>query len=497
MSAGCPSNRLPDPIVTDDEAGVITGSDGCTLPTGFSAPIVSPVDAGDGDSLFATDALPLFELTFTDSQWDEVCENAKVYADYLWKIGEGLGPDRVRHDYAPATLVFQGTTYPSVGARFRGRTTIYALFYDYGDPRPNGLQRCRDRLMARKPSYKISMDEFDQDEEIGDQQSINLIAREGADSGYLREVLAQRVSNQFGVVAPRANHARLCIDGAYEGLFSLVEEADTQRFLNQGYPDAADGGYWKVEVDGNQIWHDSWDDASGWNGDYVPKAGTALDHAGVLRELLEAGSLADEGAPEAVVTAALDGLIDVDQWLREIAVDLALPDYDGMFGNHKNHLLYDHPDRGFVVVPYDRDLSWLDLTHYSGGECPGSILGGHPCWSSETEGPAIAQWLVDHREDRYLELMQEFRDDVFQPSTLLAWIEARAGTMEPWIAADRYYLPDSPACIDEPDTCGYYNPGAWEYNVTVTLPDAITARAEEVQRQLDGVQTCADPCGGR
>ena len=176
---------------------------------------------------------------------------------------------------------------------------------------------------------------------------------------------------------------------------------------------------------------------------------------------------------------------------------MALPDYDGMFGNHKNHLLYDHPDRGFVVVPYDRDLAWLDLPDYAGGACEGNILGGHPCWSSATAGPAVAGWLVDRRQDEYLATMQELMDDEFVPSELLAWIGDRAETMRPWLEADRYYRPDSPACIDEPDTCGYYNPGAWEYNVFTTLTNAINDRAAEVQRQLDGGQACSDPCGGR
>ena len=496
LALGCGDEPSDD----DDSAPssqTIAGSDGCELPEGYEAPFVPPVDEGEGDSLFADDALPLFELSFSDSEWADLCRHAKAYADNLWEIDQGIATDRVRHEYASATLVFQGKEYPDIGARFRGRTTLFALFFDGDDPRPDGLQRCLDRRLGRKPSYKISMDEFSGDDKIGDQQKINLIAREGADQSYLREVLANRVSNRFGVVAPRANHARLCVDGAYEGLFSLVEEADTQRFLNQRYGDAPDGDYWKVEVDGTQVWSDSWDSSGSWSGDYHPAAGTSETDPGALRDLLLVGSAIEDGADDVQVGDSLRLLIDEEQWLKEIAIDMALPDYDGMFGNHKNHLLYDHPDRGFVVVPYDRDLAWLDLPDYAGGACEGNILGGHPCWSSATAGPAVAGWLVDRRQDEYLATMQELMDDEFVPSELLAWIGDRAETMRPWLEADRYYRPDSPACIDEPDTCGYYNPGAWEYNIFTTLTDAINERAAEVQRQPDGGQACSDPCGGR
>ena len=474
----------------------IPGSDGCLLPPDSAVPLVPRVDASDGDALFAPDALPLFELRFSDEAWDQVCEHAKAYADNLWEIAQHLDPPRVTHEYTEATLVFQGVTYGSIGARFRGRTTVYALFFDGEAPRPEGLQACKDRELPRKPSYKISLDQFGEDEEIGDQQTLNLIAREGADGSYLREVLAQRLSNQFGVVAPRANHARLCVDGRYEGLFSLVEEADTRRFLNQRFPEAPGGSYWKVEADGAQIWHNSWDETGGWSGDYHPKAGTSPDHPGVLEELLRAGSLVEDGEPDADVEAALAGLLDEDAWLRSIALDMALPDYDGMYGNHKNHLLYDHPDRGFVVVPYDRDLALVDIPTYEGGQCAGDILGSHPCWASTREGPAVARWLMANREPEYLATVQELLDTAFDPAVINPWLQARAAAMWPWVAADRYYRPDSPACLYDPVHCDFYNLGAWEYEVSPLLTDAVTARAAEVQRQLDGELTCSEPCGG-
>ena len=68
--------------------------------------------------------------------------------------------------------------------------------------------------------------------------------------------------------------------------------------------------------------------------------------------------------------------------------------------------------------------------------------------------------------------------------------------MRPWIAADRYDRPGSPACIDDPEFCGYYSLGAWEYEASPALTDAVTARAAEIRHQLDGGPVCADPCGG-
>jgi spore coat protein CotH len=489
MSLGCP------PDAGDPE--YIPGSTACWMPPGYEGlelPLVGTADE-DADAFFADDALPLFELSFPQDSWAEICENASEYADYMWELAEGLEPADLRHDYAPATLEFQGETYTDVGVRFRGRTTLYALFYDGDQPRPDAMQRCLDRELGRKPSLKISMDEFGNDVDIADQQTFNLVSREGNDSVYLREVLALRMANQFDVVAPRAGHARVCFNGEYEGLFSLVEEADTSRFLRQRFGDIDGGDYWKVETDGEQTWSESWDESGNWRGDYIPKGGTDDSDPGSLKDLLLAGSLIEGGASAGEIEATLDGLVDAEQWLREIAVDMVIPDYDGMFGNHKNHLLYDHPEQGFVVVPYDKDLAFVDLEEYAGGECPGDIMGGHPCWASVREGPAVAQWLLDQNQDEYRDLVQDFVDEVMDPDEVASWLRARAEAMRPWLEADRYYREGSPACIDDPEVCGYYTMDAWEWGVDPYLIEVVQDRADEVQRQLDGGAPCDDPCG--
>ncbi len=474
----------------------IPGSASCLMPEGYEAsdPGMVSTAADDADAFFADDALPLFELWFPDGAWEQLCDNAQAYADYLWEKDQGLDPVRQRHEYAEARMVFQGQRYDPVGVRYRGRTTLYALFYDGEDPRPDALQRCYDRQLADKPSVKISLDEFGLDDAIADQQTFNLIAQEGSDSLYLREVLAQRLVRQFGLVAPRANHGRLCIDGAYEGVYSLVEEADTRRFRRQHWVGADSGGYYKIESDGEQTWHDSWDTTGDWIYDYEPVGDTSTSDPGALEELLRAGSLVEAGAAEAEIEAALEGLVDVDQWLQQIAQDMVIPDYDGMFGNHKNHLLYAHPERGFVVVPYDRDQAFVDLDEYSGGQCRGDIMGGHPCWSSTTAPPMVAGWLVEQHSEDYRAAVREFADEVMVPEEVIAWVQARAAAIRPWLEADRYYRPDSPACIDDPDDCGYYTMEAWEWRVDPYFTGVIEGRWEEVQRQLDGGEPCEEPC---
>ena len=189
----------------------------------------------------------------------------------------------------------------------------------------------------------------------------------------------------------------------------------------------------------------------------------------------------------------LQDLIDVDAWLRNIALDMVIPDYDGMMGNHKNHALYDHPTRGILPIAYDKDLAFVDLGNYRFGLCSGSIWGGNPCWSSRRSPPILAEYLLARYPEPYLARIRELIDGPLAPETLLPWVEERADALRPWVAADRYYQPDGPACDFDPEFCQWYTPGAWEYEI-LSIGFNVEARIEEVERQLNGEFLCSKSC---
>lgn len=464
----------------------------CRLPDGFGLPEVDDVDVLDPDALFAEDALPLFDLRIPQPTWEAMCDNAKEYADWMEARREhDPAPSEFQHASERADLFFQGQVYRDVGVRFRGQSNIYVMFYNrWSRPVAGALDRCKADRMPKKASLRIDLDRFVSGRTLVGQADLNLLGREGSDASYLREFTAQHISAGFGLPAPRIGHARLCRNGRYQGVYTLAEDPDSRAFISRLYPGSDDGGLWEIRGDGDQVWDRDWTENSQWSEVYSPIDGTPEGSPGTIGDLLDLGTSIREGEPK----DDPESLVDVDEWLRNIAVDLVIPDYDGMWGNHKNHLLYEHPDRGLVVLSYDKDLALVGLGSYLYGTCGGSIWDAHPCWSNRQHPPAVAGHLLATRPDAYRAVVEELLAGPFHPDTVLPWLADRAARIRPWVAADRYYQPGGPACDRDPTWCQFYTLGAWDYEATTLLEDDIRSRWGEVRDELDGVFECPQSC---
>ncbi len=325
------------------------------------------------DPLWDPDALPVFRLRFDTADWEDRLEAA--YDPFACE----------ERGYERATVGFDnletGETeeYADVGVRYRGHNV-----YEESEMERRG--------------FKLSFDEFVSGREFHGVQHINLLGTEG-DYTLLRERLALGVMAEMGVPAPRVGHALVTVNGKYMGIFPNSEEADDQRFLDAHFgeasPDAADGSYFKVKGYCGERAGLEWvsDDPVAYAGTYEPKAGTS--DTAFAEELLPLLACASTGSDSEFATCIPDH-IDVDEWLTEIAVDMALPDVDGMAGAGQNFLLYRPPEGRFVVVPWDKDLS-LTLTNHPADA--GGIFDLHPAWLENSQPMLVDRLRSVYREE--------------------------------------------------------------------------------------------------
>lgn len=146
--------------------------------------------------LYDTDVITTIEITFQQSNWDEILNDS-------FALGDG---GRLMAD-----VEINGSAYDSVGVRYRSPST-------YQTDLP-------------KKSLNIKLD-FLKNQNFQGFEVIKL-ANGAKDPSFLREVLGYELARKY-MQAPQANYAQVFINGDYYGLFANTESVN-RRFLAGNY----------------------------------------------------------------------------------------------------------------------------------------------------------------------------------------------------------------------------------------------------------------------
>jgi hypothetical protein len=181
--------------------------------------------------------------------------------------------------------------------------------------------------------------------------------------------MKQRISMLFysrmGIPAPRVVHARVFINDKYLGLYQVMEPID-KNFLARIYGQDSAG----KSLNGGYLYEYLWKDAYEW--DYLgsplqiylelfePK--TREDEApsvlyGPLETLFKTFNEISDGAFEREVGR----LIDLSGFVKYLAVDNFIADYDGFLGYWGPNNFYVYRQQGrtdLVWFPWDKDLAF-------------------------------------------------------------------------------------------------------------------------------------------
>jgi hypothetical protein len=151
----------------------------------------------------------------------------------------------------------------------------------------------------------------------------------------IRDRIGMWVMREAGLDAPRVNHVRVFKDGALLGVYMNIEPLDKE-FLEDHYgPAGSVGNLWDKgeELKTNETINDR----------------TRLN---ALNDLIDAEPLTGD---HSAFFAQLATRMDVPQVLREMAVETILITDDNFSQGSTNFDYYEHPTRGFLVLPWDLD----------------------------------------------------------------------------------------------------------------------------------------------
>ncbi len=158
-----------------------------------------------GDSLFNTLQVHSIYINFSQSgYWNQLVNN-KAYDDA-----------NDSSTYIPASVIIDGKQVDSVGIQFKGNSS----YYNYP---------------SNKKPFTLSFNEYILGQKYNGLKSVNL-NNFYQDPAFMREKLMLDFMNKKNIYSPRANYARLYLNGTYWGLYLMVERVN-KTFLKDRFGD--------------------------------------------------------------------------------------------------------------------------------------------------------------------------------------------------------------------------------------------------------------------
>jgi spore coat protein CotH len=314
-----------------------------------------------GDQVFKETEVKSYYLTLAAAEYDKLMDLSTLL------ISETVvNEDR----YVKASLRVGDTELPSIAVRFKGQFSIWGCVDLATKKRKVRVEAFYgDVDVCQRFSLKLDFNEYDEDSRLDGLKKLNLHAM-AADPSKMRERLGYSLYRDMDILAPRAVHARVYINGEYHGLFAAVEEVDG-RFAANRFPETGDGNVYK------EIWPDP------YITDAAAKAALRTNDEPAIADVsdLMAFKAAVLAATEADFATKVGPFVDFDYLARFIVVNRAINDFDGAlafyFGwgpppaNHNLYWYHDSESSQFQLIPWDLDKSlWAPEPNFWSDNAP-------------------------------------------------------------------------------------------------------------------------------
>ena len=313
-------------------------------------------------------------------------------------------------DYQEAVVTIDGAAADAAGVRIKGSVK-------------EGKGQAE-----KKYALKLNFDYFGSERLLG----IDKLHLENnkPDPTSLREALASRTYRAMGVPAVRVAFATVEMDGEDFGNYTMIQDID-KRYLKDAFgtaDHADDGNLYECVPPGCTLeWvGDQKDDYQFGSGDDAQ--GLVLstnrsdpeknDYGDLIYFLDVLNNTADDK-----FQAAIQGVFDVDSFLRWLAVAVAIGDFDNYLSWPDNFYLYHRPDTNlFVYIPWDHNKA------YGGKKCKGSFEATGATVANPTceilERPLVDRLLaVPAFYDKYIGYLGEVTDTWLTVAQQQAWLD--------------------------------------------------------------------------
>ncbi len=326
-------------------------------------------------------------------------------------IGNILNNDSLESNTEyPAQFIYQSSTWndtvSNIGFRLRGNTSRY----------------------ADKKSFKISFNSFVQGQQWNGIEKINLNG-EHNDPSILRSYLSAYLLKSGDLISPRNSYVKLFINNEYKGLYLNVEHID-EEFIQKRFPNDDNGNLYKSSYGADLTYLGS--NPSNYFNLYELKTNESTnDYSGLINFLnvLNNASITD-------FPCAIQEVLDVESYLKTLAIEILCGHWDGHSFNKNNFYLYQRPsDDKFMLIQYDMDntfgvdwmnINWANRNIYD--------------WSHPNQPRPLYNRIMEvpYFKDKFSFYMNEILQGYFNNATLIPLLQSKQNLIEAAALADTY-----------------------------------------------------------
>ena len=211
------------------------------------------------------------------------------------------------------------------------------------------------RAYAKK-SWKISFNKFEKGRKWAQQKKI-VLKDASMDSLYLRERASIAALYSMSAPAQRASYAVVYINEMFWGIYLLMEDPGSDEYLKSRFG-TDEGSLWKCQ---GSLQYVSNDTNAYRDEGYKPMNDHAEESFEPLANFIEVLNL----TPDDEFEEQIQTVMDVEFFLRTLAVEVATGNWDGIY-NANNYFLYYNTDGLFYYYRYDLDISFGSLDSWYG-----------------------------------------------------------------------------------------------------------------------------------
>lgn len=260
-------------------------------------------------------------------------------------------PNELDSDYdpvwVPSTINVDGMDWYQVGIRFKGNSSLKTA-YQQGN---------------KKLSFKLDFDEFEDNYEVIENQRFYGFRQLNLNNNYndtslLREKVTADLFREFGLVSAQTRFCAVYVDygegSQYFGLYTLVEEIDDTAIETQLGDDS--GNLYKPDGDAAAFSEGSYDEEemNKKNNEEVADYNDVLSLYEVLHDSNRESDLDSW-------KTTLESVLDVDGFLRWLAANSVIQNWDTYGNMTHNYYLYNNHDTGLLTwIPWDNNEALQD-----------------------------------------------------------------------------------------------------------------------------------------